>query len=341
MKWTDVMSHYTPHEQLVSENPLDDLARKRVLALAKGKVQNLAESNPQMGDVTTPPFDRRKKSAFRVFAAVAATLAAGAFGVLGALRLAPALTSLFQGDSTPLGVQSIQKTVEQNGYKLTWEQATGDSHTTYLLFSLEGPADKPLPKLIGFDRLQYDLSRSSGGATMQDLPDENLADNKKSFLVVIEREKGIQGFSLPIALENLMSYGEQGDTALLQRGVWQFQEKIAFRTHEKHWKKQVPIYTSKGSLTVQSVILSPVSLRLTCNGEAASAYDAPDGAGDSTDWQVLVYFRDGTVISGDQLFMSGTSADGKRVEKHWNFSKIMQPENAVKMEINGTSILLE
>ena len=244
----------------------------------------------------------------------------------------PTLRDNVFGDSAGYSQSSgfVGRSVEKNGWTVTITDCVGDDRNLCLGIEVEAPEGVVLDGTEDYRFLDYSngFIRNGGSSGMDQLPDDDPADNKIRFMLRYYSSgfdsDGFNGGSR-FALKKLIHdfrWEEQEDGNCVQKYVedcgatWDFGYlEISYADSTIRLEPDLPVTTLDVEATITSVEVSPLGAVIRIEGDALLYHhdwvpkNAPDGWYGCMEYQeVYLYTEDGEVIPAN--YQDGASAGG-------------------------------
>jgi hypothetical protein len=304
----------------------------RVRLTEEGK-RALAESLSRCEPEERPVIrSRRLTAGAGRIAAIAAVVCLLVSGAVAAVVGSPTLRDNVFGDSAGYSQSSgfVGRSVEKNGWTVTITDCVGDDRNLCLGIEVEAPEGVVLDGTEDYRFLDYSngFIRNGGSSGMDQLPDDDPADNKIRFMLRYYSSgfdsDGFNGGSR-FALKKLIHdfrWEEQEDGNCVQKYVedcgatWDFGYlEISYADSTIRLEPDLPVTTLDVEATITSVEVSPLGAVIRIEGDALLYHhdwvpkNAPDGWYGCMEYQeVYLYTEDGEVIPAN--YQDGASAGG-------------------------------
>lgn len=226
----------------------------------------------------------------------------------------------------------IGKSVEQNGWTLTLTDCVGDDRRIYLGIEVTAPEGIVLnQEHYAFARYDVDFPGRdwAGGASLDQLPDDDPADNRISFVYwsnrILSEGESINGSDIRLLLGNL-SYldwdgtGEEVAWIPVCEGAWDFGTfSLTYQDSAIRLTPELPVTTLGAEAVITQVEVSPLGVYARIEGDALKGHhswvpkNAPDGWYGCVEYQeILLYDADGHVMTVDGVTSdcSGSGCSG-------------------------------
>ena len=237
---------------------------------------------------------------------------------------------------------ALGQTSERDGWTMTMRQALGDKNQVYVLLDLAAPEGT---KLDG-DQYYFNMYNirfdplGPGGYTMDLLEDEDPSDNKITFMVELEASNGLRGSTVNMSFGELVEL-RQGESNVLAKGEWDFSVKMDYKDTGRTTRPNTEVEALGGTLKVEEITVSPLSLTVTLRGSAVAEFDKqpPDPEVPLFDLVPVALFDK----SGQEVDAGGASVSiGDDVFTYRiSFGKVLDPADFGSITVAGVEIPLK
>lgn len=248
---------------------------------------------------------------------------------------------------------AIQTSQESQGWTLTVNQAVGDRNCSYLLLDLTAPEGTALDAdyYLMDDLLPVFERDADGGWGWECLEDEDKTDNKISFLLNMSRSSDLRSAKGILRAKGVRAvrFGLEGSgndqVERLVEAQWEVPFQLDYRDQVTTCRPKQTVELEKGrikgSVTVEKVELTPLSMAVTFSGgeDILEQLDAL-----SPDWPLLegeipleVRDREGNLL---YFHSSSDRKRGNRTEKVLIFSRSIDPADVAALVIDGIEVPL-
>ena len=278
--------------------------------------------------------ERRPRRLVRPWVAAAAVICLLMATAGAAVLASPTLRDRVFGGSPGYDQSSaiIGKSVEQNGWTLTLTDCVGDDRRIYLGIEVTAPEGIVLnQEHYAFAQHDVDFPGRdwAGGASLDQLPDDDPADNRISFVYwsnrILSEGESINGSDIRLLLGNL-SYldwdgtGEEVAWIPVCEGAWDFGTfSLTYQDSAIRLTPELPVTTLGVEAVITQVEVSPLGVYVRIEGDALKGHhswvpkNAPDGWYGCVEYQeILLYDADGHVMTVDGVTSdcSGSGCSG-------------------------------
>lgn len=171
---------------------------------------------------------------------------------------------------------AIQTSQEREGWTLTVNQAVGDRNCAYILLDLTAPEGT----VLGADYYRLDCMLDfdgvrSGSWGCQMLEDEDRTDNKLSFVLDASMDTDLRNTTAHLTASGLMElieHGEGSEDDEVSYPVeleWTFDFPLRYKNDPVVYQPNQTISMEGGSVRVERVEVTPLSVRVNLTGEKA------------------------------------------------------------------------
>ena len=278
--------------------------------------------------------ERRPRRLVRPWIAAAAVLCLLMATAGAAVLASPTLRDRVFGGGPGYDQSSavIGRSVEQNGWTLTLTDCVGDDRRIYLGIEVTAPEGTVLnQEHYAFAQHDVDFPGHdwAGGASLDQLPDDDPADNRISFVYwsnrILSEGESINGSDIRLLLGNL-SYldwdgtGEEVAWIPVCEGAWDFGTfSLTYQDSAIRLTPELPVTTLGVEAVITQVEVSPLGVYVRIEGDALKGHhswvpkNAPDGWYGCVEYQeILLYDADGHVMTVDGVTSdcSGSGCSG-------------------------------
>lgn len=306
------------------------------LRLTEESKKALAASLARQGGVQEAP--RRRTGTLRLAAVIAAAICLLATAGYAAAAAAPTLWGSVFTDSAAYEKSSafIGRTVDNNGWTVTITDCVGDDLNLYLGLELAAPEGTVLEEgsyCFGKGTFQYTLNfpgmKAGGSEGLYQLPDENPADNRLTFVLTVytifEEDAGFNGQKMHLKLPELQTRvwdaeKQKYNYTIICPGKWDFgMLTISYPDSAIRLEPNLPVTTLDVEAVITEVTVSPLGVRVRIEGDALKGHhswvpkNAPDGWYGCIEYQeIVLHFEDGTSFTVGQADsnLSGSGCSG-------------------------------
>lgn len=314
---------------LDNEKPLEDAEREKILQMTMRKIQ-----------INKPKKFSKKKWLVGV---LVATMMIGTVAMANEyfeLNLDNTLLSYLGIDKNNESLKgagvNINKSVTDNGLKLTIRQTLADKHNIYILIDVEAPSNIIIPENAYFNNTSITLKKqSSAGWSIQDLEDEDYNDNKQSYIISYNTQGKLKGNEISVDFKDFGYYSEEKDEFIsLVNGEWKVSWELDYTDVSKEIIVNRFIKSKNGSFFITSVNISPISISANLIGRNNGNFrideiTLKDGQSYNGNYNNDIYFSSQNISSS--FLKAYTSAE---------FSKILDINNIESITIDGKVIKL-
>lgn len=223
-----------------------------------------------------------------------------------------------------------------NGVKVEAVSSVGDKHNVYILLEASFPEDIKWQEKCTFKDVKIEGINNGGYATtFFEMEDDNLEDNKKTFMLEISSEK-INRQELTVHLQDIVLLETEdytmGETAA--KGNWNLHWKFNYASSVKNKWLYKMIRTNKESIFLTQADLSPISIRLV-------AYKNRFNSANKDKMYEIekVVLKDGTEVSEFRGAMAGNKNNFK-LDMTVNFINPIEVSQIYSIWIDGQEIVL-
>lgn len=265
-------------------------------------------------------------------------VAAAAIMTVGSLAavLSPGLRTWFDtttpGASSALedGIYRLDRSQTYNGWTVTLDECVGDDSSVYIWVDLTAPEGTVFaPREGGSLNIMYYIG--SMGMNLQEIPDENPADNKKSFILQNSwQDESLRGQTATIkigpVMENwwtdpLTDSAQNHEEALLDY-EWVFEDvELNFPDQTVRLTPNVEVPWIDGTTTVTRLEVSPLSILVELEGGSAADYRA-HANGDPFAWDDAEEDQEELVV-GEFVMTFGTPSRTWR-DRLWEMEESLE-----------------
>jgi hypothetical protein len=175
----------------------------------------------------------------------------------------------------------VGKSTTVNSLTFEVKQTLGDKYGAYILCDVTAPEGTALTDEMTFERIDLSLTgaKSLGyGTTI--LKDDDPLDNKRSYLLDLSSENGVQGKTVTLSLENLgyntasTADNEEPEFHTLLAGKWEVTWEFDYTDLSRTIAVNKPIRILNGTSLLKSINISPLSVTVSIEGESIKDYGA-------------------------------------------------------------------
>lgn len=277
---------------------------------------------------------RRPRRLVRPWIAAAAVICLLMVTAGATVLASPTLRDRGFGDGPGYGQSSaiIGRSVEQKGWTLTLTDCVGDDRRIYLGIEVTAPEGTVLDREhYAFARYDVDFPGRdwAGGASLDQLPDDDPTDNRISFVYwsnrILSEGESINGSDVCLLLGNLCyldwdGTGEEVAWIPVCEGAWDFGTfSLTYRDSAIRLTPELPVTTLGVEAVITQVEVSPLGVYVRIEGDALKGHhswvekNAPDGWYGCVEYQeILLYDAEGHVLAVDGVTSdcSGSGCSG-------------------------------
>ncbi|MGL5347264.1 MAG: DUF4179 domain-containing protein [Peptostreptococcaceae bacterium] len=226
----------------------------------------------------------------------------------------------------------INKSVTDNNLKLNIKQTLGDKHSVYILVDVEVPEDIIIPEYASFNQSTIMLKKqSSAGWAISDLEDENINDNKKSYLISYSTEGELNKNEITLDFKDFGYYSDKSDDFIpLVKGNWKISWELDYTDVSKEISVNRFVSAKDNKFFVRSVNISPISVSANIIGKNNGNFTIQE-----------VTLKDGTSYKGEDFNSMGNSSSLLKAFTSVEFGKVIDINQIESITIDGEVIKLE
>lgn len=333
MKWKDLIATYVPQDEALDEPPLPAAEQA---ALLERTLQKAGLPGREAGRKRKLFFPRRLAGV-----CAAAALLLFVFGASAAFLMDGRLLALWSGgDPSTVAAVQLGQSSENGGYTATLVEAAGDDNLAYFLIELQGPDGEALAQDLGFARVTVRMEDSVRmGWSCEQLPDDDLSDNRTSFLLAFDSSEKMSGRKLSITLEDLYRYRDEGEV-LAAGGSWEFETAVQLSGVKKTFRPGGSLEQADGTLHLSKVTVTPVSVSVALWRNPLPLLFAKD-APDYVFPEMCVELADGTLLTEEDRLSGGAGGEDASVTLRASYRRILDPDEVTAVILDGVRFELK
>lgn len=338
----EMMENYQVNEDILDLNStLEEDEKERILKITLKKL-NITETEVE-----------RKKGSSRKRIAILALAATLCFGTVfafatGIFQMSDSMKKFFNMDSNEevnshIAGTIIDKQVTKDGWTLDLKEVIGDSKNIYVLYDVIAPKGTVLGDnqyMFRTQMMNVVEGMSSGGWNSIDLEDDDLTDNKKSYMFCGNASAGVKGKTVKLTLGDYSMYNPDiQDFEKVQNGELSATFPLNFDVSSQKIDIGKSVEICEGESTLERIEISPISAIVTFKGESIAKSDEtppPVGYDVSQDINFSIVMKDGTVFDAPIVGASSTEKD--QLIFIQNYSKLIDIDNIKEFKVCGITV---